>query len=94
MDKAKYMVFLRSPIDAQLRELLKGYIAKQDTLEFMICSEWEQNGSFVFVKAANFKTDNRWGLCIPVAAVLTVADFSEANPLGFTHKPNLIPKSK
>lgn len=88
VDKAKFMVFLRSPVDAQLRELLTGYIAKEGILEFLICSEWDQSGAFVYLKAANFKTDSRWGISIPVSAILSVADFSEANPLGFSHTPN------
>ena len=84
MEKAKFMVFLRTPVDPQLKEILKGYIAQEAALEFLICSEWDQNGSFVFLKATNFKTDGRWGINIPVSAVLSVADFAEANPVGFT----------
>lgn len=86
MDKAKFMVFLRTPIDAQLREILSTYIAKQGGLEFMICSEWEQNGAFIYLKAAKVKSDLKWGINIPASAVLSVADFSETNPLGFARK--------
>ena len=91
MEKAKYMVFLRNPIDESLKALLSGYIVKQSGLEFIFCSEWEQNGVFVYLKAANYKENQQWGINIPLNSVLSVADFSEERNIGFTtkrlHKP-------
>lgn len=86
MDKAKYMVFLRKPLDPSLKTLLNGYIVEQAGLEFILCSEWEQNGVFVFLKAANHQANQQWGINIPLNSVLSVADFSEEKNIGFTPK--------
>ena len=86
MDKVKYMVFLRKPVDVSLKALLKGYIVEQSELEFIFCSEWEQNGVFVYLKAANHKANQQWGINIPLNSVLSVADFSEEKNIGFTSK--------
>lgn len=86
MDKPKYMIFLRSPIDSALRQILSQYIINQDNLEFIICSEWEQNGAFVYLKASNAKLETSWGINIPLQSVLSIANFNEKNPLGFALK--------
>lgn len=86
MDKAKFMVFLKTPVDVQLREILKGYIASDAGLDFLICSEWEQNGSFIYLKVVHAKAENHWRINVPVTAVLSVADFSESTSVGFTRK--------
>ena len=83
MDKAKYMVFLRKPIDEGLRALLSGYVREQASL-VIFCSEWEQNGVFIYLKAANFHANQQWGINIPLNAVLSVANFSEERNIGFT----------
>jgi hypothetical protein len=91
MDKAKYMVLLRNPIDESLKALLSGYIVNQSGLEFIFCSEWEQNGVFVYIKAANYQKHQQWGINIPLSSVLSVADFSEERNFDFTtqrvHQP-------
>ncbi|MGK0375022.1 MAG: hypothetical protein ACJA2E_001498 [Arenicella sp.] len=91
MDKAKYMVFLRKPIDENLRTLLKSYILESSGLEYILCSEWEQNGVFVYLKAADYQANQQWGINIPLNAVLSVADFNEARNIGFTTKLNRKP---
>ena len=87
MEKAKYMVFLRNPVDERLRTLLNSYIVKQSDLEFIFCSEWEQNGVFIYLKAANYQANQQWGINIPLNSVLSVADFTEERNIGFTPKP-------
>lgn len=88
MDKAKDMVFLRKPIDESLRVLLSDYLREQAGLEFIFCSEWEQSGVFVYLKAANYQANQQWGINIPLSAVLSVADSSEEKNIGFTTELN------
>ncbi|MFQ3245052.1 MAG: hypothetical protein ACI9SP_001699 [Arenicella sp.] len=91
MDRAKCMVFLRKPIDESLRALLSGYVREQAGLEFIFCSEWEQNGALVYLKAANYQANQQWGINITLNAVLSVADFSEEKNIGFSTKYNRKP---
>lgn len=86
MDKPKYMIFLKSPIDTALREILGQYIVKKDNIEFIICSEWEQNGAFIYLKASNSQSETSWGINIPFQTVLAIANFSDTNPIGFNLK--------
>ena len=65
VETTKYMVFFKNPMDAQLRELLSTYIAKQGDLEFVFCSEWEQNGLFLYLKLAKSQKQAQWGINVP-----------------------------
>lgn len=73
-------------MDSQLRTLLSRYLAKDDGLEFAFCSEWEQNGAFIYLKLAKAKQDSEWGINVPAMSILSIADFSPEKPLGFTSK--------
>ena len=87
MEPFKYMVFFKNPLDTQLRELLSSYLAKQDNLEFVFCTEWEQNGLFIYLKLAKSKQQSQWGINVPAMSVLSIADFSEERSVGFSKKP-------
>ncbi|MFT5612128.1 MAG: hypothetical protein ACI9WC_000533 [Arenicella sp.] len=47
MDKAKYMVFLRNPIDESLKVLLNAYIVNQSGLEFIFQRMGRTESSFI-----------------------------------------------
>lgn len=84
MPTINFMVFFRNPMDTQLRTLLNSYLAKDGDLEFAFCSEWEQNGAFIYLKLAKAKQDSEWGINVPAMSVLSIADFSAQKSMGFT----------